>query len=161
MQKLGRLFFALMVACLLGQPGLAADCDLMYTQQAKEIRQEYAKFVKRANITIEQQERLRVIKQTTAQHIAPLSQTIAQKQRELVQVIFSTGATQDMAEQLTDEISKLRSQIARLKLCALRQARDVMTPEQQQQFAAFHERLMTSLADKYPGCQQFLYNTVY
>ncbi|HEY9686347.1 MAG TPA: Spy/CpxP family protein refolding chaperone [Coleofasciculaceae cyanobacterium] len=155
MQKLGSLFCALLAACLLAQPGWAQDdCTKVYAQQIKDIRREYAKFADRANLTTDQRSRLHAIKQATDQQVESISRTIVDKQRALIQYLFSPGATQATAEQLTQEIAQMRCQIAFLKLGALTQARNVMTEEQQRQFALFHQQIITSMANKYPACLQ-------
>jgi Spy/CpxP family protein refolding chaperone len=159
MQKLGSLFGALLAICLLALPSFAQnDCAKEYAQQIKYIRRAYAEFSKQAKITPDQKQQLQTIRQTTDQQIATLLKAIIDKQRDLIQYLFSPGATQTMAEQRTQEIIQLRSQIALLKLNALLQARNVMTDEQRRQFAAFHKQRIMSLANKYPNCLQPLSN---
>ena len=131
-------------------------CKQAFQDHIKSLQKAYSRYERDAKLSREQREQLQLIKNQAVQRITPITQTLYERQRQVVRSLFNAQTNPEAARRLGEEIAGLKAQVTEIKVNALLQARTVLTPAQQEQFASFHEAQLNAFQAKHPMCIPYI-----
>jgi len=126
----------LALAAVLLASGLhvAAQEETAETDRPRQQQQSIAELLQALNLTPEQKEQIKLIKQQTTADGRLVQQRLRRARRALDAAIYSPDANEALIEQRTREFTDAQNAQARLRASAELKVRRVLTPEQLQTF---------------------------
>lgn len=151
MKKTARkIYWALLLTAVLLAPSFAQD-NVSAGKKTADNENRYEATVNRLNLSAEQKEKIKTLRQNQKQQMMELRQSLKEARTRLKEHLDNPEATRESIAPLADDIKNIQAKMVDQRIGAVFAVREVLTPEQFSQLQLGRQKMR----DSERGCRSF------